>query len=424
MYKDPQIESLIQKELIRQTEGIELIASENYASEGVMKASGSILTNKYAEGLPNKRYYGGCEVVDEVEQVAIDRLKELFGASWANVQPHSGSQANAAVFLACLKPGDRILGFDLSHGGHLTHGSPVNFSGKLYDAHFYGVEEETGIIDYNKVKDQAHKVTPKMIICGASAYSRDWDYKALRSIADEIGALLLADVSHPSGLIAGKILNDPIPHCHIVTSTTHKTLRGPRGGVIMIGKDIENPWGLKFKSGKLKKLSSLIDSAVFPGTQGGPLEHIIAAKAVAFREAQQLEYKSYIKNVVKNAQVMAEELVNKGYQIISNGTDNHCLLIDLRNKNVNGKDAENSLGIADITVNKNMVPFDTQSPFITSGIRIGTAAITTRGVNTEEIKIIAKLIDLSIINFQNVSKLLSIKNQVNELMSAKPLFKW
>ena len=424
MYKDPQIESLIQKELIRQTEGIELIASENYASEGVMKASGSILTNKYAEGLPNKRYYGGCEVVDEVEQVAIDRLKELFGASWANVQPHSGSQANAAVFLACLKPGDSILGFDLSHGGHLTHGSPVNFSGKFYDAHFYGVEEATGIIDYNKVKDQAHKVNPKMIICGASAYSRDWDYKTLRSIADEIGALLLADVSHPSGLIAGKILNDPIPHCHVVTSTTHKTLRGPRGGVIMIGEDTENSWGLKFKSGKLKKLSSLIDSAVFPGTQGGPLEHIIAAKAVAFREAQQPEYKSYIKNVVKNAQLMAEELVNKGYQIISNGTDNHCLLIDLRNKNVNGKDAENSLGIADITVNKNMVPFDTQSPFITSGIRIGTAAITTRGVNTEEIKIIANLIDSSIINFQNESKLLSIKNQVNELMSAKPLFTW
>ena len=424
MYKDPQIESLIHKELIRQTEGIELIASENYASEGVMNASGSILTNKYAEGLPNKRYYGGCEFVDEVEQVAIDRLKELFGASWANVQPHSGSQANAAVFLACLKPGDSILGFDLSHGGHLTHGSPVNFSGKLYDAHFYGVEKATGTIDYNKVKDQAHKVNPKMIICGASAYSRDWNYKALRSIADEIGALLLADVSHPSGLIAGKILNDPIPHCHVVTSTTHKTLRGPRGGVIMIGEDIENPWGLKFKSGKLKKLSSLIDSAVFPGTQGGPLEHIIAAKAVAFREAQQSEYKSYIKNVVKNAQVMAEELVNKGYQIISNGTDNHCLLIDLRNKNVNGKDAENSLGIADITVNKNMVPFDTQSPFITSGIRIGTAAITTRGVNTEEIKIIANLIDSSIINFQNESKLLSIKNKVNELMSAKPLFTW
>ena len=424
MLKDPQIESLIQKELKRQTEGIELIASENYASEAVMNASGSILTNKYAEGLPNKRYYGGCQVVDQVEQVAIDRLKELFGASWANVQPHLGSQANAAVFLACLNPGDSILGFDLSHGGHLTHGSPVNFSGKLYNAHFYGVEEATGTIDYNKVKDQALKVKPKMIICGASAYSRDWDYIALRSIADEIGALLLADVSHPSGLIAGKILNDPIPHCHIVTSTTHKTLRGPRGGIIMIGKDIENPWGLKFKSGKLKKLSSLIDSAVFPGTQGGPLEHIIAAKAIAFREAQQPEYKSYIKKVVENAKIMAEELVSKGYQIISNGTDNHCLLIDLRNKDVNGKDAENSLGVADITVNKNMVPFDTQSPFITSGIRIGTAAITTRGVNSEEIKIIAKLIDSSIINYKNESKLIQIKGQVNELMSAKPLFIW
>lgn len=424
MLKDPQIESLIQKELKRQTEGIELIASENYASEAVMNASGSILTNKYAEGLPNKRYYGGCQVVDQVEQVTIDRLKELFGASWANVQPHSGSQANAAVFLACLNPGDSILGFDLSHGGHLTHGSPVNFSGKLYNAHFYGVEEATGTIDYNKVKDQALKVKPKMIICGASAYSRDWDYIALRSIADEIGALLLADVSHPSGLIAGKILNDPIPHCHIVTSTTHKTLRGPRGGIIMIGKDIENPWGLKFKSGKLKKLSSLIDSAVFPGTQGGPLEHIIAAKAIAFREAQQPEYKSYIKKVVENAKIMAEELVSKGYQIISNGTDNHCLLIDLRNKDVNGKDAENSLGVADITVNKNMVPFDTQSPFITSGIRIGTAAITTRGVNSEEIKIIAKLIDSSIINYKNESKLIQIKGQVNELMSAKPLFIW
>ncbi|MDC3133218.1 serine hydroxymethyltransferase [Bacteroidota bacterium] len=424
MFKDPQIETLIEKELVRQTEGIELIASENYASEAVMKASGSILTNKYAEGLPKKRYYGGCKFVDEVEQVAIDRLKELFGASWANVQPHSGSQANAAVFLACLNPGDSILGFDLSHGGHLTHGSPVNFSGKFYDAHFYGVEKTTGTIDYNKVKDQALKIKPKMIICGASAYSRDWDFKALRSIADEIGALLLADVSHPSGLIAGKILNDPIPHCHIVTSTTHKTLRGPRGGIIMIGEDVENPWGLKFKSGKLKKLSSLIDSAVFPGTQGGPLEHIIAAKAVAFREAQQPEFKSYIKSVVNNAQLMAEELVNKGYQIISNGTDNHCLLIDLRNKKINGRDAENSLGIADITVNKNMVPFDTESPFITSGIRIGTAAITTRGVNLEEIKIIANLIDSSIINFQNESKLLSIKNQVNELMSSKPLFKW
>ena len=424
MFKDPKIESLIHQELVRQTEGIELIASENYASESVMNASGSILTNKYAEGLPNKRYYGGCKVVDEIEQLAIERLKELFGASWANVQPHSGSQANAAVFLACLNPGDKILGFDLSHGGHLTHGSPVNFSGKLYDANFYGVEEETGTIDYNKVRDQALEVKPKMIICGASAYSRDWDYKTLRSIANEIDAILLADVSHPSGLIAGGILNNPLPHCHIVTSTTHKTLRGPRGGVIMIGTDIENPWGLKFKSGKLKKLSSLIDSAVFPGTQGGPLEHIIAAKAVAFREAQQKEYKTYIKNVVKNAQVMGEELINKGYKIISNGTENHCLLIDLRNKNITGKDAENSLGLADITVNKNMVPFDTQSPFVTSGIRVGTAAITTRGVSQEEIKIITNFIDLSINNYQNESELLKIKSQVNDLMSSKPLFKW
>ena len=424
MFKDPQIEALIQKELVRQTEGIELIASENYASQYVMNASGSILTNKYAEGLPNKRYYGGCKVVDEIEQLAIDRLKELFGASWANVQPHSGSQANAAVFLACLNPGDKILGFDLSHGGHLTHGSPVNFSGKLYDANFYGVEKETGVIDYNKVRDQAIKIKPKMIICGASAYSRDWDYKILRSIADEIGAILLADVSHPSGLIAGKILNDPLPHCHIVTSTTHKTLRGPRGGIIMIGNDIENPWGLKFKSGKLKKLSTLIDSAVFPGTQGGPLEHIIAAKAVAFREAQQDEYKTYIKKVVENAQIMGEELINKDYKIISNGTDNHCLLIDLRNKNVTGKEVEESLGLADITLNKNMVPFDTQSPFVTSGIRIGTAAITTRGVDKDEIKIIANLIDSSIINYNNESELLKIKNQVNDLMGSKPLFKW
>jgi len=424
MIKDPKIEALIQKELVRQTEGIELIASENYASEAVMNASGSILTNKYAEGLPNKRYYGGCKVVDEIEQLAIDRLKELFGASWANVQPHSGSQANAAVFLACLNPGDKILGFDLSHGGHLTHGSPVNFSGQLYDANFYGVEKETGEIDYNKVRDQAIKIKPKMIICGASAYSRDWDYKTLRSIADEIDAILLADVSHPSGLIAGKILNDPLPHCHIVTSTTHKTLRGPRGGIIMIGNDMENTWGLKFKSGKLKKLSTLIDSAVFPGTQGGPLEHIIAAKAVAFREAQQDEYKTYIKSVVENAQIMGEELINKGYKIISDGTDNHCLLIDLRNKNVTGKEAEESLGLADITLNKNMVPFDTQSPFVTSGIRIGTAAITTRGVDKDEIKIIANLIDSSIINYNNESELFKIKNQVNDLMGSKPLFKW
>ena len=424
MYIDKAINTLISKEKERQTEGIELIASENYASNSVMEASGSILTNKYAEGLPFKRYYGGCEVVDEIEQLAIDRLKDLFGANWANVQPHSGSQANAAVFLACLKPGDKILGFDLSHGGHLTHGSPVNFSGKLYDAHFYGVEEKTGTIDYNKVRDQAFSIKPKMIICGASAYSRDWDYAALRSIADDIDALLLADISHPSGLIASKILNDPIPHCHIITSTTHKTLRGPRGGIIMMGDDFENPFGLKFKSGKLKKLSTLLDAAVFPGTQGGPLEHIIAAKAVAFKEAQQEQYIDYTKKVVENAKIMASELLNKGYKIISDGTDNHCLLIDLRNKNINGKEAEFSLGLSDITVNKNMVPFDDKSPFITSGIRIGTAAITTRGVNKNDIVKIADLIDRNISNFQNESTLLKIKNEVNELMNSRPLFKW
>jgi glycine hydroxymethyltransferase len=424
MYKDRAIDELIIKEKKRQTEGIELIASENYASDAVMNASGSILTNKYAEGLPFKRYYGGCQVVDEVEQLAIDRLKELFGVSWANVQPHSGSQANAAVFLACLKPGDKILGFDLSHGGHLTHGSPVNFSGKLYEAHFYGVEQSSGIIDYDKVRNQAKKLKPKMIICGASAYSRDWDYKILRSIADEIDALLLADISHPSGLIATGILNNPVPYCHIITSTTHKTLRGPRGGIIMMGEDFENPFGIKLKSGKLKKLSSLLDSAVFPGTQGGPLEHIIAAKAIAFKEASQQEYIDYTKSVVSNAKVMSNELVNKGYQIISKGTDNHCILIDLRNKNINGKEAEFSLGISDITVNKNMVPFDDKSPFVTSGIRIGTAAISTRGLNETEVKIIADLIDQNISNFQNENKLLKIKQDVNELMSSKPLFKW
>ena len=424
MYIDKAINTLISKEKERQTEGIELIASENYTSNSVMEVSGSILTNKYAEGLPFKRYYGGCEVVDEIEQLAIDRLKDLFGANWANVQPHSGSQANAAVFLACLKPGDKILGFDLSHGGHLTHGSPVNFSGKLYDAHFYGVEEKTGTIDYNKVRDQAFSIKPKMIICGASAYSRDWDYAALRSIADDINALLLADISHPSGLIASKILNDPIPYCHIITSTTHKTLRGPRGGIIMMGDDFENPFGLKFKSGKLKKLSTLLDAAVFPGTQGGPLEHIIAAKAVAFKEAQQEQYIDYTKKVVENAKIMASELLNKGYKIISDGTDNHCLLIDLRNKNINGKEAEFSLGLSDITVNKNMVPFDDKSPFITSGIRIGTAAITTRGVNKNDVAKIADLIDRNISNFQNESTLLKIKNEVNELMDSRPLFKW
>ena len=424
MYKDNAIQALINQEKKRQTEGIELIASENYASDNVMTASGSILTNKYAEGLPFKRYYGGCQVVDEVEKLAIDRLKELFGAEWANVQPHSGSQANAAVFLACLKPGDKILGFDLSHGGHLTHGSPVNFSGKLYDAHFYGVEEHTGTIDYNKVREKAKSIKPKMIICGASAYSRDWDYRTLRSIANEIDALLLADISHPSGLIASKILNNPVPYCHIITSTTHKTLRGPRGGIIMMGEDFENPFGLKFKSGKLKKLSSLLDAAVFPGTQGGPLEHIIAAKAIAFKEAQQQEYIDYTKKVVNNAKTMADELLNRGYKIISNGTDNHCILIDLRNKNITGKEAEFSLGISDITVNKNMVPFDDKSPFVTSGIRIGTAAITTRGVNNSDILKIAELIDNNICNFQNENQLLKIKNEVNGLMNPKPLFKW
>ena len=424
MYNDNELFDLIKKEHHRQTNGIELIASENYASERVMSASGSILTNKYAEGLPNKRYYGGCEVVDEIEQLAIDRLKTLFGAEWANVQPHSGSQANAAVMLACLKPGDKILGFDLSHGGHLTHGSPVNFSGKLYESHFYGVEKNTGEIDYDKVKKQALEVKPKLLICGASAYSRDWDYKILREIADEVNALLLADISHPAGLIASGILNNPIPYCHIVTTTTHKTLRGPRGGVIMIGEDFDNPWNLKFKSGKLKSFSSLIDGAVFPGTQGGPLEHTIAAKAIAFKEAQQPEFKNYCKNVLNNSQLMAKELINKGYQIISGGTDNHCILIDLRNKNISGKDAEITLGKSDITVNKNMVPFDTESPFVTSGIRIGTAAITTRGVSSQDILTISNLIDESILNYRDESKLNKIKNQVNELMSSKPLFHW
>ena len=424
MFKDQEILNLIEKEKIRQTKGLELIASENYASPAVMQASGSILTNKYAEGLPYKRYYGGCEVVDQVEQLAIERLKNLFGAEWANVQPHSGSQANAAVFLACLKPGDSILGFDLSHGGHLTHGSPVNFSGKFYQSHFYGVESDTGVIDYNKVRTKAISIKPKMIICGASAYSRDWDYETLRSIADDVGAILLADISHPSGLIATNILKDPLPHCHVVTSTTHKTLRGPRGGIIMMGKDIDNPWGIKLKSGKIKRLSSILDGAVFPGTQGGPLEHIIAAKAVAFEEASKEEYKTYTKNVVINASKMADELVQKGYEIISKGTENHCILIDLRNKNITGKEAEFALGLADITVNKNMVPFDDKSPFVTSGIRIGTAAITTRGVNTDEIAVITDLIDQALNNHNNEDALKLIRHQVNELMTNKPLFKW
>ena len=422
MIKDKAIADLLEQEKNRQTRGIELIASENYVSESVMEAMGSVLTNKYAEGLPGKRYYGGCEVVDEVENLAINRLKELFNAEWANVQPHSGAQANSAVMLACLNPGDSILGFDLSHGGHLTHGSPVNFSGKLYEPHFYGVEKETGRIDYDKVEAKAKEVSPKMIICGASSYARDWDYKRLRAIADSVEALLLADVSHPSGLIAKGILNDPLPHCHIVTSTTHKTLRGPRGGVIMMGKDFENPFGLKTPKGEVRMMSSLLDSGVFPGTQGGPLEHVIAAKAVAFGEALEDSFMTYMVNVVENAKVMAEELVKRDYQVVSGGTDNHCILIDLRNKGISGKKAERLLGLCDITVNKNMVPFDDKSPFITSGIRIGTPAITTRGISKKEIPTIVEFIDKALSLDETSSEFMKIKEEVNEMMKDLPLF--
>lgn len=379
MKRDEIIFNLIEEEKQRQLRGIELIASENFVSEQVIAAMGSVLTNKYAEGLPGKRYYGGCEIVDQVEQLAIDRLKQLFGAEWANVQPHSGAQANAAVMLAVLNPGDTILGFDLSHGGHLTHGSPVNFSGKLYKPAFYGVEEATGTIDYDKVEAKAIAEKPKLLICGASAYSRDWDYKRLRAIADKVGCLLMADISHPAGLIATKLLNDPMPHCHIVTTTTHKTLRGPRGGVIMIGKDLDNPWGYKTPKGEIKKMSALLDGAVFPGTQGGPLEHVIASKAIAFGEALSPDFTVYSKQVMKNAAVMAEEFMKRGYKVISGGTSNHSMLIDLRSKDLTGKIAEGVLVSADITVNKNMVPFDDKSPFVTSGIRVGTPAITSRG---------------------------------------------
>jgi glycine hydroxymethyltransferase len=424
MQRDTQIFDLIEEEKQRQINGIELIASENFVSDGVTEAQGSILTNKYAEGLPNKRYYGGCEVVDKVEQLAIDRLKELFGAEWANVQPHSGSQANAAVMLACLNPGDKILGFDLSHGGHLTHGSSVNFSGKLYVPSFYGVEKETGIVDYDKIEAKAIEEQPKLIICGASAYSRDLDYKRFREIADKVGALLLADISHPAGLIAAKILNDPMPHCHIVTTTTHKTLRGPRGGVIMMGKDFENPFGIKWKNGNLRKMSGLLDSAVFPGSQGGPLEHVIAAKAIAFGEALSDNFKAYGKQVIENAQAMADAFVKRGYKVISGGTDNHSMLIDLRSKNITGKDAENALVKADITVNKNMVPFDTESPFVTSGIRVGTPAITTRGIITDEIETIVELVDRVIENYQNDAIIEEVKKEVNALMSPRPIFKF
>ena len=422
MKKDTKIFSLIKKEQDRQTRGIELIASENYVSNDVMKAMGTVLTNKYAEGLPGKRYYGGCEIVDQVEQIAIDRAKELFGAAWANVQPHSGAQANAAVMLACLKPGDTILGFNLSHGGHLTHGSPVNFSGKLYHATFYGVEEKTGQINYDTLRKTAIAEKPKLIICGASAYSRDWNYETLRKIADEVGALLLADISHPSGLIARGLLNDPLPHCHIVTTTTHKTLRGPRGGMIMIGKDFPNPWGEKTPKGEIKMMSALLDSAVFPGTQGGPLEHVIASKAIAYGEALTDEYMLYCVQMVKNAQAMAKTFMELGYKIISGGTDNHCMLIDLRNKNISGKEAEHALGEADITVNKNMVPFDDKSPFVTSGIRIGSPAITSRGLKEKDCVKIVGLIDHVLKNKDNVKELAKTKAKINIMMRKYPLF--
>jgi glycine hydroxymethyltransferase len=422
MQRDEQIFELIEAEKKRQINGLELIASENFVSQQVLEAAGSVLTNKYAEGYPGKRYYGGCEVVDEVETIAIERAKTLFGAAYANVQPHSGSQANTAVFHACLKPGDKFLGFDLSHGGHLTHGSPVNFSGKLYNPVFYGVEEATGMLDYDKIESIAVKEQPKMIIAGASAYSREIDYKRFREIADKVGAILLADIAHPAGLIAKGIISDPIPHCHVVTTTTHKTLRGPRGGMILMGTDFENPFGIKLKNGNLRKMSSLLDSGIFPGNQGGPLEHIIAAKAIAFGEALTDEFLHYMVQVKKNASVMAQAFVDKGYKVISEGTDNHMMLIDLRNKNISGKQAEEALGKAEITVNKNMVPFDDKSPFVTSGIRIGTAAVTTRGLKEGEMIKIVDLIDAVIKNFEDESNLQKIAHEVNEMMADRPLF--
>jgi len=424
MNNSKEIFDLILKEENRQLNGIELIASENFTSPNVMKATGSVLTNKYAEGYPGKRYYGGCEVVDEIETIAIDKAKELFGASYANVQPHSGSQANTAVYHAFLKPGDKILGFDLSHGGHLTHGSPVNFSGRLYNPVFYGVNESTGKLDYENILSIASKEKPNMIIAGASAYSRDIDFKKFREIADSVNAFLLADISHPSGLIAKGILNDPIPHCHVVTTTTHKTLRGPRGGLILMGEDFDNPFGLKFKSGKFKKMSSLLDLAVFPGNQGGPLEHVIAGKAIAFSEALTDNFMSYMVQVRQNAKTMAEEFIKRDYKIISGGTDNHMMLIDLRNKKVSGKDAELALVKADITANKNMVPFDDKSPFITSGIRFGTPAITTRGLKENDMITIVGLIDKVIINYNDEVILGEVKKDVNLLMKGRNLFNY
>ena len=422
MQKDLEIFNLIDQEKSRQIEGIELIASENFTSDQVLKATGSILTNKYAEGYPGKRYYGGCHVVDQIESIAIERAKELFGAAWANVQPHSGSQANSAVFFACLNIGDKILGFDLSHGGHLTHGSSVNFSGKLYNPVFYGVDKKTGRLDYDLIMEIAQKERPKLIIAGASAYSRDIDYKKFREIADSVDALLVADISHPAGLIAKGILNDPLPYCHIVTTTTHKTLRGPRGGLIMMGKDFDNPFGVKLKNGSLKKMSSILDSAIFPGNQGGPLEHVIAAKAIAFGEAFTDEYMYYMLQIKKNAATMAKAFIDRGYDVVSGGTDNHMMLIDLRNKNITGKEAESTLGKAEITVNKNMVPFDDKSPFITSGIRVGTAAVTTRGLVEQDMINIVDYIDKAILNKDDEETLNEIASSVKKMMKDKPLF--
>lgn len=414
--------SLVDKELHRQQSGAELIASENFVSTEVLRAMGTCLTNKYAEGYPGKRYYGGCEVIDEIETLAIERLKELFGAEYANVQPHSGAQANAAVFLAVLNPGDIILGFDLSHGGHLSHGSPVNFSGKVYNPVFYGVQEETGIIDMDKVEDVVLRHCPKLIICGASAYSRDWNYERFRAIADEVGALLLADIAHPAGLIASDLLRDPLPHCHIITSTTHKTLRGPRGGIIMMGRDFDNPWGRTTKKGNPLKMSSILNSGVFPGMQGGPLEHVIAAKAVAFGEALQPSFKEYCEDVISNAKVMATEFVKRGYKVISGGTDNHLILIDLRSKNITGRQAENALVTAELTVNKNMVPFDSQNPFVTSGIRLGTAAVTSRGLGPDDCLQLVEWIDEVIANHENENTIMAIKRMVNKFMEEFPLY--
>ncbi|GGA71787.1 serine hydroxymethyltransferase [Flavobacterium palustre] len=422
MQRDKQIFELILEEQDRQIHGLELIASENFVSDEVIEAAGSVLTNKYAEGYPGKRYYGGCEVVDVIEQIAIDRAKELFGAEYANVQPHSGSQANASVFHACLKPGDTILGFDLSHGGHLTHGSPVNFSGRVYNPVFYGVDKETGRLDYDKIQEIATKEQPKLIIAGASAYSRDMDFARFREIADSVGAILMADISHPAGLIAKGLLNDPIPHCHIVTTTTHKTLRGPRGGLILMGKDFPNPWGLTTPKGEIRMMSALLDLAVFPGNQGGPLMHIIAAKAVAFGEALQDEFFTYARQLQKNANAMADAFVKRGYNIISGGTDNHMMLIDLRNKGISGKEAENALVKAEITVNKNMVPFDDKSPFVTSGIRVGTAAITTRGLVEEDMETIVAMIDKVLTNHTNEDVIEEVAEEVNEMMSERAIF--